>query len=401
MMAELALLSPRPAHVPEELLFDFDISNDPLLKPDLHRGLIELSRRTPEIFWTPRYGGHWVVRSHEAIFEVSRDYATFSSDLTKVSDNRMMLPIFLDPPVHQVYRKILLGAFAPKTVNALLPRIRELTGGITRELAGRGRCEFVSEVSEIIPITIFMEMMGVPMELRLPLRKLITAALFAGHPDERDVKFAEMEDMLRGLVEARFARREDDIISRMIDSDIEGRRPTVEEMTSFVVFLTTAGLDTVTNAMGFTTRHLATDQSLQARVRADPELIPDFVEEMLRRYGISSLLRFVTHDTEFRGVRLRKGERMHILLPAGNLDPLVYPEPDRIELGREEPITTFGIGVHRCLGSHLARLELRTLFEDMLRNWPPFTLDPDDPPTESAGIVYSVDHLPLIWAPGQ
>jgi cytochrome P450 len=396
-MAETMLMAPRPSHVPEALIYDFDISHDPLLRPDLHSGLIELSRRTPEIFWTPRYGGHWVVRSHDAIFEISRDYEAFSSDLTKVSDNRMMLPIFLDPPEHQAYRKILLGAFAPKTVNAIIPRIRELTDGITQELAPIGRCEFVSEVSEIIPITIFMEMMGVPMDLRLPLRKLISAALFAGHPDERDVKFAEMEQMLQGLVEARFERREDDIISRMIDSDINGRQPTVEEMTSFVVFLTTAGLDTVTNAMSFATRHLAIDQALQARVRAEPTLIPDFVEEMLRRYGISSLLRFVTRDTEFRGVRLSKGERMHILLPAGNLDPKVYPDPERIELGREEPITTFGVGVHRCLGSHLARLELRTLFEDILRNWPVFGIDPDDPPIESGGIVYSVDRLPLIW----
>ena len=151
--------------------------------------------------------------------------------------------------------------------------------------------------------------------------------------------------------------------------------------------------------MSFTARHLAIDQALQARVRADPALIPDFVEEILRRYGISSILRFVTRDTEFRGVRLNKGERMHVLLPAGNLDPQAYPDPARIELGREEPITTFGIGVHRCLGSHLARLELRTLFEDMLRHWPTFRLDPDDPPRESAGIVYSVDHLPMRWTP--
>ncbi len=180
-MTEAMLLTPRPAHVPETLLFDFDISNDPLLRTYLHRGLIDLSHRTPEIFWTPRYGGHWVVRAHGAIF--------------------------------------------------------------------------------------------------------------------------------------------------------------------------------------------------------------------------GSLLRFVTHDTEFRGVRLGKGERMHILLPAGNLDPQVYANPEQIELGRDEPITTFGVGVHRCLGSHLARLELRTLFEEMLSDWPEFGLDPADLSVESAGIVYSVDRLPLVWTP--
>src|SRR5579872_1201547 len=183
-MTEMALLAPRPAHVPDALLYDFDISHDALFEPDLHLGLIELARRTPEIFWTPRYGGHWVVRSHEAIFEVSRDYDRFSSDLTKVSDNRMMLPIFLDPPEHYHYRKILLGALSPKVVNAMLPRIRGLTSGITSTLAPKGGCEFVSEVSEIIPVTIFMQMLGIPTDLRVPLRKLITASLLAGHPDE-------------------------------------------------------------------------------------------------------------------------------------------------------------------------------------------------------------------------
>lgn len=398
-MAESTLLSPRPAHVPEALLFDFDISHDPLLRPDIYRGLIELSRRAPEIFWTPRYGGHWVVRSHEAIFEVSRDYDRFSSDLTKVSDNRMMLPIFLDPPQHHAYRKILLAAFSPKTVNAMLPRIRALTSGLTDALAPTGRCDFVSEIAEVIPLTVFMEMLGIPIDLRLPLRKLITAAMFAGHPDDRDVLFAEMEAMLRVIIQARMEKREDDIISRMLDSDVGGRGPSFDEMASYVVFLTTAGLDTVTNAMSFTARHLATDQALQQRVRADLSLIPDLIEEMLRRYAVSSVLRYVTDDTEFRGVRMRKGERIHVLVPAGNLDAEAYVDPERVEIGREEPAITFGTGVHRCLGSHLARLELRILFEDLLRNWPLFGLDPQDPPAESAGIVYSVDRLPLTWAP--
>jgi len=398
-VTEMTLLAPRPAHVPEALLYDFDISQDPLLKPDLHLGLITLAERTPEIFWTPRYGGHWVVRSHEAIFEVSRDYDNFSSDLTKVSDNRMMLPIFLDPPEHYHYRKILLGVFSPKVVNAMLPRIRELTSGITGVLAPKGGCEFVGDVSEIIPVTIFMQMLGIPIDMRLPLRKMITASLFAGHPDDRDVIFAEMEAMLRDVVEMRIERREEDIISRMLDSDLGGRPPSVDEIMSFVVFLTTAGLDTVTNAMSFSARHLATDQALQDRLRVDRALIPNFVEEMLRRYAVSSVLRYVTKDTEFRGVQLRKGERLHVLIPAGNLDAQAYPDPARVDIDREEPAITFGTGVHRCLGSHLARLEMRMLLEDMMRNWPRFALDPADPPTESAGIVYSVDRLPLRWTP--
>jgi cytochrome P450 len=185
-----------------------------------------------------------------------------------------------------------------------------------------------------------------------------------------------------------------------MDSDLDGRRPTIDEITSFVLFLTTAGLDTVTNAMSFSARHLAIDPALQEKVRADASLIPNFIEEMLRRYAVSSVLRYVTKDTEFRGVQLRQGERLHVLVPAGNLDAQAYADPAHVDIDREEPAITFGTGVHRCLGSHLARLEMRMLFEDMLQNWPSFGLDPTDPPVESAGIVYSVDHLPLRWKPG-
>ena len=120
---------------------------------------------------------------------------------------------------------------------------------------------------------------------------------------------------------------------------------------------------------------------------------------MLRRYAVSSVLRYVTEDTEFRGVRMRKGERVHVLLPAGNLDAHVYAKPEQVQIGREEPAITFGTGVHRCLGSHLARLEMRILFEDVVKHWPLFGLDPEDAPTESAGMVYSVDRLPLKWSP--
>ena len=125
------------------------------------------------------------------------------------------------------------------------------------QLAGQGGCEFVADVSEVIPVTVFMTVMGIPLELRLPLRRQVTAAMFAGDPESRDTIFGDMEASLVPLIEARMAKREDDLISRMIDADLGGRTPTIAEIQSYVVFLTTAGLDTVTNAMSFTARHLA------------------------------------------------------------------------------------------------------------------------------------------------
>ena len=396
-MADSSVAIPRPAHVPPALVYDFDISHDPLLQSNMHLGLIELARRTPEIFWTPRYGGHWIARSYEAIFEAAADPQTFSSDLTKISDHRMMLPILLDPPEHHPYRKILLGVFSPKSVGALLPRIRELTQSVTSRLAKIGHCEFVSEVSEIIPVTVFMELAGIPLEMRMPLRKLVTASMLEGHHEQRDKLFGEMAALLQDIIRARVNTREEDIISRLMDAEVDGRPLTLEEITSFILLLTTAGLDTVTNTMSFIARHLAMDEALQQEIRSKPSSIPDLIEEMLRRYSVSSVLRFATEDTELRGIQILKGERVHLLVPAGNLDAGIFQDPERIILGRDAPAITFGTGIHRCLGSHLARLELKTLFEDLLANWPVFRLDPDEPTIESAGMVYSVDRLPLRW----
>jgi cytochrome P450 len=281
----------------------------------------------------------------------------------------------------------------------MLPTINTMARDLVAKVAKNGRCEFVHDVSEAMPVTVFMSIMGIPLELMAPLRERILVVLVEGDPIRREEIFNEIEDMLNPVIKSKMENPQDDVISRMMEADIFGRKPNFKEMQDYVVFLATAGLDTVTNAMSFTIRHLATDLELQERVRADPKLIVDMTEEMLRRYAVSSISRTVTRDVEFRGVSMKKGDRVHLLLPAANLDENVYEDPGEIVLGRTEPPVTFGTGVHRCLGSHLARLELRTVIEEVLKQWPTFTLDPNDPTTESAGLVYSVDRLPLVWTP--
>ncbi|MET0371365.1 MAG: cytochrome P450, partial [Sphingobium sp.] len=120
-------------------------------------------------------------------------------------------------------------------------------------------------------------------------------------------------------------------------------------------------------------------------------------EELLRRYAVSSVARRVTRDIDYRGVPMKEGDRLHLLLPAANLDDSVYEDPDQVILRRKQPPVTFGTGVHRCLGSHLARLELRVLLTEWFARIPTFRLDPDDQPTMHAGLVYTVDRLSLLW----
>jgi cytochrome P450 len=385
-----------PSHVPPARVFDFDFVDDPLLRPDPHVGLLELGRRAPGIFFTPRYGGHWVVQSHEAIFHVAHDTDTFSSN---TGASRVMLPISADPPEHRDYRSVLLQAFAPKNVNAMMPMIRETTVDLIDKVAGKGRCDFVADIAEPLPVIIFMRMLGLPVEKKAALRRLIIAVLAEGDAARRDDIFDEqLETILNPVIEARMAKREDDMISRILDARIGDRHPTFDEMQRYLLLLTNAGLDTVTNAMSFGLLHLARDTPLQEQLRRDRGLVPAVVEEFLRRYAVSSVLRRVARDAEYDGVHFKPGDRVHLLVPAANLDGKVFADPEKIILNREVPPVTFGTGIHRCLGSHLARLELRNLLVEWFDRIPAFQLDPERAPAIHAGLVYTVDQLPLVWS---
>jgi cytochrome P450 len=387
-------LAPIPAHVPASRVYDFDFVNDRLLKPDPHLGLLELAKRAPPIFYTPHYGGHWVARSHQAIFDITHAPDMFSSD---AGTARPMLPISSDPPEHTAYRSILLQAFAPKNVNALLPMIRQMAVDLVEKVRRSGRCEFVSAVAEPLPVIVFMNMLGLPLELMGELRRTIITFLNEGDQHRRDQINEEQLALLSPVLEARIRKREGDMLSHVLNATFDGQHATMDEVQRYLLFLTNAGLDTVTNAMAFGMRQLASDLELQARLRADPSIANAVVEEFLRRFAVSSVRRKATRDAEFGGVSFRKGDVLHLLIPAANLDADVYPEPERVILSREEPPVTFGTGVHRCLGSHLARLELRNVLTEWMARIPFFRLDPDRPPKVHAGFVYTVDELNLVW----
>jgi cytochrome P450 len=147
-------------------------------------------------------------------------------------------------------------------------------------------------------------------------------------------------------------------------------------------------------------QHVAHHPELQDRLRAAPELIPDAVEELLRRYSVSSVARRVTHDADFHGASLKAGEYVALPLPLGNLDPKVFPDPDRFDLARENKVhMTFNSGPHRCVGSHLARLELNILYDEWFKHMPNVRPDRGKPPSYRAGIVMALNTLPLIWEP--
>lgn len=391
-----------PPHVPPERVVDFDFYDDRRYREagDMHAGIVALVKETPPgIFFTPAHGGHWVITTHRLMLDATRRTEVFSSrrmGLPPMEGEPRQIPINLDPPQHGTYRMPLMKAFAPAAMAALEPRIRRLAGELIDKVVADGRCDFAIAVAEPLPVIVFMEMMGMPLE-RLAEFRVWVHQMLSDTP-ERVTAYGNVAELMAGLIAERQERRREDLISRLIDADIDGRPPTFEELQAYCLLLFVAGLDTVANGMSFGIRHLAREPELQARLRAEPGRITAAVEELLRRYTFTVPARIVAQDAEFGGVTLRKDDRVLLLLPAADLDAAAFPRPTEFDLDRENSVhVAFNSGPHRCVGSHLARLELRILYEEWLQRVPPFRQDPDRPERWHGAHVLAVDSLPLVW----
>jgi len=388
---------------------DFDVFNDPRFAAagDPHGALRLLGEEAGYgIYWTPRNGGHWFINDYDLIFQAARSPELFSSKAITVPAlppelEPRLIPLTLDPPEHGAYRLPLMRAFAPARVKDMEPAIRAFTVKLIQSVAAEGRCDFVHAIAEPLPISIFMRLMGMDVSRLAEFRGWIVDMM---SPDEapRTRCYANIRRMMAELIEARQSRREDDLISRLLDSEIDGRPVTIEEMHGYCLLLFAAGLDTVANAMAFSMRHLATHPALQEQLRTTPALIPEAIEEFLRKFGVPTPPRTVNRDAEFGGVRLKAGERVVLLLPACNYDPKVFPQAGDFEIGRANKVhLTFNSGPHRCIGSHLARLELRTLYEEWLARMPNVRPDPAAAPEYRLGLTLACVKLPLVWNVGE
>jgi cytochrome P450 len=390
-----------PDHIRPDQVVDFDFYNDPRYHPDVHEGIARLVAESPPVFWTPHYGGHWVIAGHAAMFEVSRDTDNFSSASMAIpapAKETKQLPISSDPPDHARYRAPLNRVFSPRAMLTLQDSIRALAVELIEKVRGQGYCDFRLEVAEPLPVLIFLKLMGLPQE-RLPeYRRWVREILGVNNADVHMRASQEVVAALSEIIVKRQARREDDLISVLLDTPIDGRPITFEEMQGFCLLLFLAGLDTVMNGMCYGVRHFAKDPLLQAELRADPARITDAVEEMLRRYTFTMPGRVMVRDHEAFGARFKAGERVLLLLAAADLDAQEFPDPLQFDLNRENKVhIAFNSGPHRCAGSHLARIELRILYEEWLKRIPEFRLDPARPATFHGGHVVGVDSLPLLW----
>jgi len=394
-----------PPHVDPAVVREYDIFQgyrpDEVANP--HDGLIRLGKELGRgMFWTESNGGHWFINDRELLFEAVRNPGLFSSTAMTIPPmpaelEPKMLPLMLDPPEHGAFRKPLMKAFAPDAVKLFEAGIRDLARSLIAGVADEGRCEFLEAIAEPLPVTVFMKMMGMPLE-RLTEYRSWMFDMMSDDNERRARAFLLIAEDMGVLITERLACRTDDLISRLIDADIDGRPATFEELQNLCLLLLTAGLDTLVNAFSFGINHLAVDPALQQRIKADRSRIAPFMEELLRRYGGVMPPRIVMYDTQFAGVEIKAGDRVLMMLPSANFDPEAFVEPERFDIDRAEvPHLTFNSGPHRCAGSHLARLELRVFFEEWFERMPVIRLDPDSPPVYRTGINLAMWRLPIVW----
>ncbi|MGF6999317.1 cytochrome P450 [Paraburkholderia sp. GAS32] len=386
--------------IPANLIMDFDYFAVEPEKDDIHLGWKRL-HEGPEIFYTPRNEGHWVFTRAEDIAEGWRDTEHFSNKGVAMSREERDMRFFpgeADLPEHANYRGLLQPFFSPKAVQQLEEKMRGLTRQLIDGFIEQGGCEFQTQFAQRMPIYTFLTMMQLPLEhaeLLLPAADWLTR-----DPDPQSFMRAvhAMMAYLQDCIAEREGQTGDDFISYLLGARIDDRPLTQIEVLSMTANVMFGGLDTVVSSMGFFMNFLARNPEHRRQLVAEPALIPDAVEELLRRHGIANFGRMATKDFKYKGVSMREGDL--VLLPAAlyNLDERRYVDPLTVDFRRQnKQHMSFGTGIHRCLGAQLARVELRVLLREWLQRIPDFEISGDSQVVAKSGRINAIKHLPLRW----
>ena len=359
----------------------------------------DLRERCP-VAHTERFGGGWFPATHEGVTTVAKDTVNFTSRTILVGNGRpgeealpapigVAPPITSDPPFHAIARRIMLPALAPGPVNALEPQVRALC---QRLLDVMGDHEIVNaglEYSQYIPPAVIKQLLGFPPGDEELFREIIHIIMEGvDHTEEERIEeFAPVEEYFVKQIEDHRENPRDDFTNYLLNVEVEGHKLADEHIFGTMVLTLVAGIDTTWSAIGASLFHLATHPEDLERLVNEPDLMPVAIEEFLRYYAPVTMARLVKHDMEYLGCPMKEDDWLLLGFPAANRDPSVFPDADKFIIDRaENRHVAFGLGIHRCAGSNLARMELRVAIEEFIKRYPRFEL-------AAAGAV--------TWAPGQ
>lgn len=391
-----------PAHVPQELVHPFDYYNMPELKREPHKMIREWVKARPPIFYTPHNGGHWVVTRSADALDMLRQTENFSSapEYNWAVRKPRTYPQQVDPPDLMEYRKILSPFFSPAAMKVMEPRIRAQAKLLIEKFAGAGEVEFLHGIAEEFPVIVFLQMAGAPLEDRHHLVDLADKAVRDPDRAVRERVVRDLADYVKQAFDARRGKAGDDMLTHMLNAKFRDRELTEGELLGMGVLVFLAGLDTVAAGLSFIMLYLARNPHDYARLREEPALIPNALEELMRVHGVAGMERGVTHDLVYHGVPMKKGDRIQFVPQLYGLDQPGIEDPLKVDITREiAPHLIFGAGPHRCIGSHLARTEMRVFIEEWTKAIPAFSLKPGFEIEMRGGNVWSPIKLPLVWQP--
>lgn len=396
-----------PAHVPPALVVDFDLfevpagMRDPI---DKWRHLVESG--APKIFWSPRNGGHWTFLEYEDIREGYKHYQWFSNRHTPIPPVEhwpVFQPQSVDPPDHAKFRNLLAPLFTPAAIKQMEGEVRRRAHQLIDSFADRGHCDFVGEFSARMPTGMFIHLMGMD-EDRIPeFLGLADTFMRVDNPEGKSQNVAD----IYAVLEDYFAAKKklppaNDLASTLLGArDAEGQQFPHEEIINCAFLLFLAGLDTVTSTMTYIWRYLATAPESRRYIQENlevPDRLARAMDELFRINSVSVIYRRVNQDIEYKGVQMKENDKLVLPNNVANRDPAVFENPTVIDLDRKvNTHVTFGLGVHRCLGQHLAKLEVATSLREWLPRIGDFRIAPDADIEIFAGPVMGMRSLPLVW----
>ncbi|MET0703167.1 MAG: cytochrome P450 [Mycobacterium sp.] len=366
----------------------------------------ELRRQFP--WYRNEYGpGFWTMVNYEGILQILQNAKAFSNSVVTAVDPNpkyKWIPEMLDGEEHKQWRRQLGPLFSPGAVERLDGAVRqraiELIEAIVAKADG-GPVDFMADFAQQFPTSIFLEMMGLPVDELDQFMEWEHAILHIAHDDagqkqRSDASLAVMNRFAEIIAERRIEPR-DDIVSKAINYEVDGKPVSDEDLLSFCLLMFMAGLDTVSATLGWTFMHLAQHPDDRQKILDQPELIPTAVEEFVRAYAIVIAARKVTEDIEIQGCPFKAGDMVNVPLNAATRDDNAFRDALTVDIERKpNNHIAFGAGPHRCLGSHLARRELKIAVEEWHKRIPHYRIDPDAQLLESGGQL-GLKALPLIW----
>jgi len=395
-----------PQHVPEGLIRDWSMPFGATWKGNPYTDLIDpVHRDCPPVFFTrdayPGAQPAWIVRRFEdvsAIYKdnvnfINRGFAPFSM-LT--GETWHLVPAEMDPPDHGRYRAMIFPLFTPRAVRSLEDKVGMYADLFIDRFKDRGHCEFMSEFAFEFPIKVVLDLIGLPQDMVGQFMAWETDLLHGHDLETIAAATRNVVAYLRGEIEERKRKPREDLLTFGISAEVDGTRMSDDEVLGFAFNLFIGGLDTVSTNLGLQFWHLATHPEDQAALRANPALIPDAIEEMLRAYAAVSTFRTVANPVEVNGVKMMPGDKVIMSTTLAGRDPEAWDDPASVRLDRKPQHVSFATGPHLCLGLHLARRELTFALTRFLDRIPQFRLAPGTEVEFHLGMIQPLA-LPLVW----